>query len=96
MDADKIKLTPELLALHNDLASLSGVGAAASKLPKTKYLAVKIACLPHFVWFKRSKVREEDGLFHGHDGWGEDGALTHLSCTVQAIEARIESEALQY
>lgn len=33
MDADKIKLTPELLTIHNELASLSGVGGGPAGLP---------------------------------------------------------------
>lgn len=63
---------------------------------KTAYVGVKIRGLDHFVWFEHGKYWESATDFAGCDGWGLNGALTHLGGAVDQIEARIHSDALQY
>ena len=65
-------------------------------MKKPKYIAVKLIGFEHLLWFERSKTTEVGGTFVGREGWGEAGAFTNLECSIQAIEARIESDALQY
>ncbi len=63
---------------------------------KSKYLAIKVEGLPHWLWFDRSKTSVEDGIFTGVQGWGEDGAQTDIECDVTLIKSEIASESLQY
>jgi hypothetical protein len=63
---------------------------------RTKYLAIKVRGFDTLLWFERAKATEENGRFVGRDGWGENGAYTCIDCESQCIEARIDSEDLQY
>jgi hypothetical protein len=61
-----------------------------------KYLAIKVKGLNHWLWFNRSEVTEEDGIFIGKSGWGKDKELTNITIPVKLIQARLESDALQH
>ena len=63
---------------------------------ETKYIAVKLKGLNHFIWFRTSKVITSLGCFIGKNGWGKNGALTNLKCYEKDIEAYIYSDELQY
>jgi len=62
----------------------------------TKYIAIKIKGMNHYLWFERAKTEIEDNSFIGRDGWGEGGAFTHINVSEDEIIGRIESESLQY
>ena len=62
----------------------------------TEYIAIKLRGFNHLLWFERAKTTEEAGCFKGIEGWGESGAFTNVECESQCIEARLESEMLQY
>lgn len=68
--------------------------AAMSK--ETKYIAIKVKDLSHWLWFERTKVTRENGNFTGVGGWGDDGAYTEISVDESLIEGEILSDALQY
>lgn len=62
----------------------------------SKYLAIKVRGLAHWLWFQRDKTKIEDFIFVGIDGWGESGNHTEIKVSIALIEAEISSEALQY
>lgn len=62
----------------------------------TKYLAVKIQGIQHWLWFERAKTVRAAGQFSGHDGWGKGGTPTEIITDEKLIEAEIASDQLQY
>lgn len=62
----------------------------------SKYLAIKVRGLDHWLWFERVKTTMESGMFIGMGGWGIDGKHTEIKVDQDLIEAEISSEALQY
>lgn len=62
----------------------------------SKYIAVKVAGIAHWFWFKAENVTEVSGDFKGRGGWGLHGAHTHLAVPSRDIVGRIESSELQY
>lgn len=63
---------------------------------ETKYLAIKVAGLSHWLWFERAKVTVSSNLFTGKEGWGDDGAFTEVCVNTDLIEGEMASDTLQY
>ena len=63
---------------------------------KGKYIGIKVDGLNHYLWFSTKKVVEYLGIFCGDDGWGKEGALTHIKVHSRDIKSIIYSESLQY
>ena len=63
---------------------------------QTKYIALKVEGIEHWLWFDKKYVQEENGEITAKNGWGKGGAFTNLSCKVRYVTGRIESESLQY
>ena len=64
--------------------------------PKKAYIAIRVQDMNPWLWFEREKVKIEDGLFHGENGWGRSGAATDISVKIDMIKSVIHSSNLQY
>lgn len=63
----------------------------------SKYIAIKLAGLSHYIWFDRKQGVTSDGVrFHGRGGWGKEGASTHVDCLISDITSIIYSNELKY
>ena len=62
----------------------------------TKYTAIKIKGLDHWLWFDINKVTVKQNRFIGLAGWGKDGNYTEIDIDTNEIVGRIMSDTLQY
>lgn len=62
----------------------------------TKYIAIKVKGLNHWLWFDTTKVTRDSGIFIGKGGWGKSGAFTEIKIEERYISGEIESTDLQY
>lgn len=61
------------------------------------YIGIKVAGLNHWLWFKKSEVKNESGTFTGTDGWGESGChIKTFSVLEKWIDGKMESKNLMY
>lgn len=63
---------------------------------ETKYQAIKLKSLNHWLWFKTDNVKRENGRFIGVGGWGKGGEFTEISINESDIEGEISSDSPQY
>lgn len=61
-----------------------------------KYIAIKLKAFDYWLWFEIKKVKRENGVFIGKEGWGDGGNLTEININEDLIEGEITSETLQY
>jgi len=62
----------------------------------TKYIAIKVKGVTHWLWFKTEKVERINHKFIGKDGWGKGGTLTNITVSEDEIIGELHSENLQY
>ena len=62
----------------------------------SKYIAIKVSGMNHYLWFETEKVTEENNVFVGKQGWGKGGAFTEIEVNVSEIVSRIQSDTPQY
>lgn len=62
----------------------------------TKYIAIKVKGIAHWLWFDTKKVKLDGTTFVGNEGWGKDGALTSINVLKEEIIGKLYSDNLQY
>lgn len=65
-------------------------------MKKTKYIAIKVKDLNHWLWFKTVNVTEKNGRFIGLDVWGHQGNFMEIDVDCREIVGRIHSDHPHY